>query len=428
MKSARGVSLIALIITIAIIIIIAGVTIQNGKGRTDQAKIAKHNTNISTIQEEIESYYYSKGGELPIKDLSLYPITKNPELLAEITKNSEQTDNFYILDFSRLGKVSGKESVTSNGDVYIISATRHNVYYSGGNVVNGRTYYGLISNNDIKLAQVTKTEPQYAYNNPIVPMGFTRIGDENWENGYTIEDENGNQFVWVPVLDPRVKADGTLDGTNYNSKFGRRAFQGEAFSPSYFYEVNDTALQDMTSSINKYGGFYIAKYEMSNNNDKGQSKANVASWSLIDWSTSKSKAESMDTDWKWNTDAVESYLCYGAHWDTTLEWLIDSGDKTLTEIKDNSSSWGNYFDDAFSGTTGVGNTGQWSQTCAKGIYDLAGNLMEWTMENRGNATNYVYHGGCYSYGGADRPAGYRRYNIATHNSIEIGWRAVLYVK
>ena len=62
-----------------------------------------------------------------------------------------------------------------------------------------------------------------------------------------------------------------------------------------------------------------------------------------------------------------------------------------SEVNTNSASWGNYNDDSFSGTTSLINTGSMTQTEANNIYDLAGNLEEWTTE-ADYADNRVYRG------------------------------------
>ena len=81
-----------------------------------------------------------------------------------------------------------------------------------------------------------------------------------------------------------------------------------------------------------------------------------------------------------------STLLTGAAWDRTLGWLEDTGVVTSLEIVGDSKTWGNYRDDEFSNTTGLINTGEYGETERNNIYDLAGNLCEWTTE--ANDTSY----------------------------------------
>ena len=78
-----------------------------------------------------------------------------------------------------------------------------------------------------------------------------------------------------------------------------------------------------------------------------------------------------------------STLLTGAAWDRTLGWLEETGAVTSFEIVVDSSKWGNYSDDEFSNTTGLINTGECGETEKNHIYDLAGNLFEWTTEANG---------------------------------------------
>ena len=75
-----------------------------------------------------------------------------------------------------------------------------------------------------------------------------------------------------------------------------------------------------------------------------------------------------------------SSLLTGAAWDRTLGWLEETGAVTSNEILLDSKTWGNYLDDNFSNTTGLANTGEFPETEKNHIYDLAGNLAEWTTE------------------------------------------------
>ena len=87
------------------------------------------------------------------------------------------------------------------------------------------------------------------YMDPIIPVGFKAINDgtvwpTDWDKGLVIEDESGNQFVWVPVNGTTVQyVKWGIDSTT------------DAFP---------TDISNETSQITKYGGFYIARYEAGN--------------------------------------------------------------------------------------------------------------------------------------------------------------------
>ena len=82
----------------------------------------------------------------------------------------------------------------------------------------------------------------------------------------------------------------------------------------------------------------------------------------------------------------------------------------------NSENKGNY-------TGSISTTGFYAE---KNIYDLAGNVDEWTME--AYDTGYrVYRGGQYNANVANYPASSRRYNGTSSSSVNTGFRVALYV-
>ena len=144
--------------------------------------------------------------------------------------------------------------------------------------------------------------------------------------------------------------------------------------------------EDYADSVNANGGFYIGKYEASYENGKVVSKvstvANTGStlengklWNNISQTDALSNAKNMYT-----SSEFTSSLLTGVAWDRTLGWLYETGAVTWQEILIDSKSWGNYADNSFSNTTSLINTGSMTETEKNHIYDLAGNLYEWTTE------------------------------------------------
>ena len=149
---------------------------------------------------------------------------------------------------------------------------------------------------------------------------------------------------------------------------------------------NNSETEDYTASISENGGFYIGRYEASYENGKPASKvstiANESSeiengklWNNITKSEALSKANDM-----YNNQEFTSSLLTGAAWNRTLGWLEETGAVTPFEIVEDSIDWGNYKDDTFSETEGLINTGSMSKTEKNHIFDLAGNVGEWTTE------------------------------------------------
>ena len=290
-----------------------------------------------------------------------------------------------------------------------------------------------------------------------IPKDFTVstvTGEKTKAEGLVIIDDNLNEFVWVPVKD--LTADGTIDGTNYNQKFGRRLF-GRSYSlggttpeASKYTESIDPLV---TTSVANYGGFYIARYEASYEVGKVASKpstivettnvtkVNGRLWNYITQIDAIAACENM-----YASDAkVKGHLPYGAEWDTTLQWfkqtVFSNSDSALGT---SSTSWGNC--DAASYKYGPSSTQKnpggaillntgietvpANRHMVNNIYDIAGNLSEWTQEKFGTGTSSANRGGNYSDANIQDyhdPAAFRGSNYATGSS-NCGFRPALYIK
>ena len=147
--------------------------------------------------------------------------------------------------------------------------------------------------------------------------------------------------------------------------------------------------EDYTSSVEENGGFYIGRYEASYDDSVNDGK--VASKKSNGTRTSHSTPLSNEMLWNYvsQEEALEkskemysgiSTLLTGAAWDRTLGWLKETGAVTSFEIVGDSKTWGNYSDDTFTNNSNLINTGEYDETKKNNIYDLAGNLIEWTTE------------------------------------------------
>ena len=204
-----------------------------------------------------------------------------------------------------------------------------------------------------------------------------------------------------------------------------------------FLNQLEKEFNNMVASVEKYGGFYIGRYETGNINQdtpviqKGNTNISSQTWYNMYKRCKNIKGA--------NTN-VETGMIWGNQWDRTLMWLIETGSKTKEQIADDSTSWGNYYNATFeyvnsSGSTATKNegsstripTGSAEYTKANNIYDLAGNVRDWTME--AYSTNYrVCRGGYYSNVGGNYPAGFRSYDYPTVSNFYSGCRSALYIK
>ena len=208
----------------------------------------------------------------------------------------------------------------------------------------------------------------------------------------------------------------------------------EIYSQSCKQTIDNDTNQE---SVNTYGGFYIARYEAgdgdangtprsssSSNSNTVVSKKGAIVYNYISQTDSITRAESMY--------AGKSKLISGAGWDRTLNWLIETKAKTENEVFVNSSSWGNYYDSTGNAKTNSGDsnmnytTGRNEAWKANNIYDLAGNVWDWTTE-AGSSDVRVFRGGNCNVNGSRYPASFRGNVNPDSSHGYVGFRPALYL-
>ncbi len=229
-----------------------------------------------------------------------------------------------------------------------------------------------------------------------------------------MQQENKTEAEILAAI-PGVGANPTID-TAYPIFANRMA--------SRYTDNADTPEATVTlykNSVNKYGGFYIARYEAGSANprtpssgttDTVLSQANKHPYIYINQTDSITKAAEMNNG-KTN---VTAGLINGAAWDRTLNWILETNSNmNLADINKDSTSWGNYrnskfnftgkystdngknFTDATASTEKPENstyllgTGVTDYTNKNNIYDFAGNCWERTTES-GSSDDRVTRG------------------------------------
>ncbi len=145
---------------------------------------------------------------------------------------------------------------------------------------------------------------------------------------------------------------------------------------------------DMTKSLETYKGFYIGRYELTANGEKkGPALTNT------NWYNLYAKCKTLAKNNK-----VSTRMIYGLQWDATCKWLAEKG-FDITDSKD----WGNYKDNTADGHGEKQDTGFSESWKANNIYDFAGNCLEWTQEATGTKER-AHRAGYYDVSGSSYPA------------------------
>lgn len=437
-RKEKAITLIALVITIIVLLILAGVSIATLTGnngiltRTNQAKEETEKAGAKEkVQMEVIGSFDNYG-------------KFNMDKLKENLKA-----NLGLQDSDIKDNPDGSITVTVDG--YEITVDNNgNITVEGEGTTPEQPEEPEPPTQTAKPGEiVTGGNKEYtdATGTAIIPEGFAVVTDpDTINNGLVISDEpndnmnndaHGNQFVWVPV-----------SKENFATEFVRNDFgiqripssnfintKPEYNGQSYYYEpdLSNTSGTTATTkpetiamynSVKNNGGFYIARFESGvededTNKEKAISKKGKQVFNYIGGCNQDNIA--VDTG-----GAIEkarqmkpghSTLCYGVQWDAIMRWI--SKDNTLTGVLTNSSSIGNY-------TGTLRPTGDDPKNQIKNIYDMAGNASEITMEIR-DAWYRVTRGGKCSDKVNDCPITIRDVVGAAQPGYDIGFRIALYV-
>ena len=395
----KGITLIALIITIIILLILVGVSINLAiKGDLfGSAEKAVSGTNDKTAQEQ----------------------TRVDELMGELDKVEEQQRQ--------------QEELEKSNNLPGTRVTENTKYVSNGKtawIPKGFTVSGIKSEQSINKGLVIYD----------IPEGTT----PDWTNPDSVKTKY-NQFVWIPVEVKSTDTENSIASFYRSEWAENTATGGKrttglstSYTEPYSYDTNNYdqtngiagQITELTKSIYKYGGFYIGRYEAGvtpaadgTSTERTDSSSQTASFVVqqdkypyryVEWGKSMSDVSegavylcnNLYTPTNTNYGAT-SMLCSGASWDSMLDFIKDSSHSVT-----NSTTWGNYnnsetytinrgkyaelntsnytlgnFQDVVNeypkekGKSILLTTGATERNSSKNIYDVAGNVFEWTTES-----------------------------------------------
>lgn len=139
-KNNKGVTMVALVITIIIMIILLSVINYGSKTGIEMKNLNNMYADILILEDKI-ALYYLNNGELPIlKKSNLSTVNANI-----LENNPNNNDKFYVIDISLLENITlnNMKDPRNTSDRYIINEKSHTVYYQKGITIEGKTYYTI---------------------------------------------------------------------------------------------------------------------------------------------------------------------------------------------------------------------------------------------------------------------------------------------
>ena len=399
---------ISVIIAIAILLVVVG-TVLAVTGISNNIKEEK----AQVVEEQTES----KASEIVLEN------NKYMHVEEDASGDKVPVPNGFVGS-----KVTGENEIDTG---YVI--------YSGEEVVN---------DNNVTEAQKTRNQYVWVPVPDISKFYGTDANGKKWGKNYefttetssdsTFDEETGTYaYNWSETdgvmsitsstnyREPDVVTKTSSGSTGYDMDSRLKTLGLGVETTHEFLMQMEKEFNKMIESVEKYGGFYIGRYETGDLNKEQavvvKGNTNISSQT---WYTMYKKCKEIE-----ESNTVRTGMIWGNQFDRTLMWLIESKNKTKEEIIKDSTSWGNYNNATFEYTNSSGSTvtknensstripsGSSEYTKANNIYDLAGNVWDWTMEAYSTNTR-VYRGGYYGYDGDYSPARYRSGNNPAYGSF-----------
>lgn len=284
----RGMTLIALVVSIIISLILLSVTIVVIKNSMDNATLTSFGNEINDIQDATASYYVLKN-ELPKKDdktviskaelIDLVGTTNAASFTEELSLNGDTDVNeYYQLDLYKLESKNSTKGLEAGGtnDIYVISYPSINVYYLKGVKVKNKMYYSAI--NVVAFKKINDTSIDTSEVSTQVVSGMTvKKNNAKWTNkmGMSIKSKITTEEVFIELSGANVSKKINLQSDveiKFNSLAELNALNilESAFSAQNITDFNSAVGDKQINIIKKQGGTEVGRIKVDfNNYDNG---------------------------------------------------------------------------------------------------------------------------------------------------------------
>ncbi len=348
LRKERGITLIALVITIIVLLILAGVTIAMVVGDNGILTRAKEAKSATEIAEENEKRELAR---------------------AEAAMNMENTtyEGVTIPAGFAPTRIDGENKV-EDGLVITDSEGNEFVWIPINNI---KEFYGKDINNQLhgKLYTYNSTSREnlnWSEENDIMTVSHTDSGPNTYREPSILKGGDTNDGD-----------DGANGISSLKNIVGILGDSNDSVLNNWKEEL-ESSFERMVNSAKKYNGFFVSRYEISYNNNKVESKKNTVaitstSESVGNWYGLFQKAR------EYSCGNVKSYMIWGCQYDAILKYFQDNGIDVTKVIGDDIN-----IDDKYTGVN--------EKDKIKNIYDLKGGRVEWTLESL-SLERRTYRGG-----------------------------------
>ena len=387
-----GITLIALVVTVVVLLILAGVSLN----------IVIGNEGILTRSKESVDKY-GKQAEKEQQGLDDVEDWMDEQFggIAKISVNTKATKN---------GTIDGKEANINNPIIPegYTPINAGSATWGDGNSSPSQSSIdnGLVikddSNNEwvwIPVESSTLSSMYVTSNDGIALSGDVGVTTKMYTKTTTIGKTGDTTTISKSTPNTTDYREPDLvvgnDSTSYdkNESYYKTILGYD--TPKAMAEAFTNDYANMIASIQKYGGFYIGRYELSNDGvQKGK-----ATLTNTNWYNLYKKCTTLNA-----SEKVESKMIWGIQWDLACDFISKKGEqKSIT----NSTTWGNHSNSTGNAAVMDGTTKKYGSKQVTGyseywkannIYDLAGNCYEWTQEANNTSSRANRGGICYSDG------------------------------
>jgi type II secretory pathway pseudopilin PulG len=453
-KNTEGITLIVLVITIVVLMILASVTVSTLTGDNGLISFSKE-TKTEKIEEQVKKSIQTELLEKKLGNSN--GEISNEEIVAILEK-------YGTINYDSDGNIESLQVTETDTEIPFDELYNQNVkaVVDGVTIPDGFYYVGGSKNTGLVISDNIADKEKY--------KGKSNVGT----------DLEGNQFVWIEVpktttvyqtagLNISGFSETDLnsiktDLINYAKEYRTDGYSDEWYDGCGVSQSDySTMYNKMLKSVYQSGGFWIGRYELGDDNatstNTGRTSstgtgntpvinANKIPYNYITCSQAESLAETFASS------GYTSSLMFGVQWDLMMKYLETKG-TSQADLKTNSTSLGNYINANFTVTNTLAKystdygaswtavpeagytktenssvlltTGAGARNNKMNIYDLAGNVCEWTLEYTSNSSYPC--AGCGGYcdnSGSSFPAIYRNGYRTTFSDPIIGVRVSLY--